>query len=284
MTLALERIEQYQHDGLVFDVIDSGPIDGKPFILLHGFPETNHSWNQASAILNQQGFRTFALNQRGYSVGAQPQGRHHYRIAKLVSDVKALIDLIGEPVYLMGHDWGSAVAWEVVRSYPEQIIHFTAVSASHTGAFLRALFTSRQLFQSYYMGLFQLPVIPEFLFKKVNQVGDHLLKNTGMTAKQLETFHQEIIQEKRLTPALNWYRAMPYSLSPKLFNKVKVPTLFVWGKNDTAIGEKCAEYNHLYVDAPYTEIHLDATHWIPVQNPQQLTQLVLDDIRHRQAA
>lgn len=284
MALPSERIEQYQHDGLLFDVIDSGPLDGKPFVLLHGFPETNQSWNETAVILNEHGFRTFAINQRGYSLGAQPKGRHHYRIAKLVSDVKALIDLIGEPVYLMGHDWGSAVAWEVVRGYPQQIIHFTAVSAAHNAAFVRALLTSRQFFKSYYMALFQLPVIPEVLFKNVNQIGDHLLKNTGMTPAQLITFHQEIIEKNRLTPALNWYRAMPYSFNPHLLDKVKVPTLFVWGKNDTAIGEKCAEYNHYYMDAPYTEVHLDATHWIPVQNAQQLAHLVLEDIQQKQAA
>lgn len=284
MDIQTARLTEFKHDELTFDVIDSGPIDGQPFILLHGFPETNHSWQQVSTILNQHGFRTFALNQRGYSLGAQPEGRYHYRISKLVSDVKALIDLIGNPVYLMGHDWGSAVAWEVVRSYPQQIIHFTAVSASHTGAFLRAVLTSRQFFKSYYMGLFQLPLVPELLFKNLNQFGDHLLKNTGMTSEQLATFHQEIVSEKRLTPALNWYRAMPYSFNPQILDKVKVPTLFVWGKKDTAIGEKCAEYNHLYVDAPYTEIHLDATHWIPTQNPNELATLVLEDIQKKQAA
>ena len=79
MDLNQQRLEFYQRDGLTFDVIDSGPLDGKPFVLLHGFPETNKSWNESSGLLNAQGYRTYAVNQRGYSLGAQPKGRAAYR-------------------------------------------------------------------------------------------------------------------------------------------------------------------------------------------------------------
>ena len=48
MTIAIktQRIESYQREGLSFDVIDSGPLDGQVFVLLHGFPETNKSWQE----------------------------------------------------------------------------------------------------------------------------------------------------------------------------------------------------------------------------------------------
>lgn len=32
------RIQTFAHDGLSFDVIDDGPLDGPPVVLLHGFP------------------------------------------------------------------------------------------------------------------------------------------------------------------------------------------------------------------------------------------------------
>ncbi|MDQ9023244.1 hypothetical protein RFI02_19275 [Acinetobacter sichuanensis] len=41
MDLTQQRLSFYQRDNLTFDVIDSGPLDGKPFVMLHGFPETN---------------------------------------------------------------------------------------------------------------------------------------------------------------------------------------------------------------------------------------------------
>ena len=88
-----------------------------------------------------------------------------------------------------------------------------------------------------------------------------------------------MLLEKRLAPSLNWYRGLPFSSNRNLLKKVKVPTLFIWGKHDSAIVEKSVELNHQYIDAPYKEIRMDATHWIPVQNAEQLTHHILQSIQ-----
>ena len=279
MNVKQQRIEQYQRDGLTFDVIDQGPLDGQPFVLLHGFPETNQSWQQSSEILNQQGYRTFAINQRGYSLGAQPLKRRDYRSSALVKDVNSLLEIIQQPIYLMGHDWGAVVAWEVAQTYPEKIKHLITISVPHKAAFMRSMLSSNQLFKSYYIGLFQLPKIPELLFEKLPKIGEALLRDSGMTEHQLQTFRQEMVKEKRLSTALNWYRALPFSSNKNLTKPVTVPTLFIWGKHDTAIGEKSVQLNKYYVEAPYQEVIMDATHWIPVQNAQELIQHVLATIQ-----
>ncbi|AYO52725.1 alpha/beta fold hydrolase [Acinetobacter wuhouensis] len=280
MTIAIktQRIESYQREGLSFDVIDSGPLDGQVFVLLHGFPETNKSWQETSEILNAQGYRTFAVNQRGYSLGAQPTSRRDYRGSALLEDVNALLDIIQQPVYLVGHDWGAVVAWDVAQRYPEKIKHLITISVPHKAAFMKAMLTSNQLFKSYYMGLFQLPKIPELLFEKAPQIGLALLKDSGMTEQQLKDFQQEIVNENRLSTALNWYRGLPFSSNKNLLKPITVPTLFIWGKHDSAIGPKGVEYNKNYVHAPYKEVIMDATHWIPVQNAKELSQYILDAV------
>ena len=280
MNLAIQkqRIESFQREGFSFDVIDSGPLDGQPFVLLHGFPETNKSWQETAEILNQNGYRTFAVNQRGYSLGAQPQNRRDYRSSALVEDVNALIDMIQQQVYLVGHDWGAVVAWDVAQRYPEKIKHLITISVPHKAAFMRSMLSSNQLLKSYYIGLFQLPKIPELLFEKLPKLGLGLLKDSGMTAKQLEDFQQDIVEEKRLSSALNWYRGLPFSSNKNLTQPVYVPTLFIWGKHDSAIGSKSVALNHHYVKAAYKEIVMDATHWIPVQNAKQLSQHILETI------
>ena len=68
-------------------MIDSGPLDGPLVVLLHGFPETAHSWEQTSELLHQHGFRTLAIHQRGYSLNARPQSRFHYALSELTEDV-----------------------------------------------------------------------------------------------------------------------------------------------------------------------------------------------------
>lgn len=278
MDVLKQRLTEYQHEGLTFDVLDSGPLDGQIFVLLHGFPETNKSWQETSEILNTQGYRTFAVNQRGYSLGAQPSKRRDYRGSALLEDVNALLDIIQQPVYLVGHDWGAVVAWDVAQRYPEKIKHLITISVPHKAAFMKAMLSSNQLFKSYYMGLFQLPKIPELLFEKVPQIGLALLKDSGMTEQQLKDFQQEIVNEKRLSTALNWYRGLPFSSNKNLLKPITVPTLFIWGKHDTAIGPKSVEYNKNYVHAPYKEVIMDATHWIPVQNAKELSGYILETV------
>ncbi|MCH7308410.1 alpha/beta hydrolase [Acinetobacter sp. NIPH 1852] len=269
------RYSEYHRNNLIFKVIDSGPINGKPVILLHGFPETAQSWQATSKILNQHNFRTFAIEQRGYSIAASPKGRFQYSINELVADVKAFIDLQGQPVYVIGHDWGSIVACELSLQYPDLVKHLTLVSVPHTGAFLKAMLSSTQIFTSYYIGFFQLPFIPELLFKRSRFLSNYLLKNSGMTPEQLNDFNQYFIKENRIGTAINWYRSMPLAPIGSTFKKVKVPTLFIWGNKDIAIGKKSAQLNKQFFAGPYEEVHLDATHWIPSQNAEQLSHYFL---------
>jgi pimeloyl-ACP methyl ester carboxylesterase len=102
---------QFARGELVSDVTEAGPPDGEPVVLLHGFPQFSDSWDALVPLLTQHGYRTLAMDQRGYSVGARPPGRWAYRIPELIADVVALIDAHGGgPVHVVGHDWGAAVA------------------------------------------------------------------------------------------------------------------------------------------------------------------------------
>ena len=123
-------IRTLHHDGLTFDVLDEGPRDGKPVVLLHGFPERSSTWRLVSPLLHQAGLRTIALDQRGYSPGARPRRRRDYRMHHLVGDVVALIDQVGEPVHLVGHDWGAAVGWAVTMRRPDQVVTRTMLLES----------------------------------------------------------------------------------------------------------------------------------------------------------
>ncbi|EKK08980.1 alpha/beta fold hydrolase [Acinetobacter baumannii] len=277
-----KRIHQYTRGAWTFDVIDSGPIDGPLVVLLHGFPETAHSWEQTSELLHEHQFRTFAIHQRGYSLNARPQSRFHYALSELTEDVVVFIKGLGQPVYLIGHDWGSVIASSVAMKYPQYIQHLTLVSVPHQAAFLKACLSSNQLLKSYYFAVFQLPILPELLFKKMPKLGRNFLKSSGMTEQQIEIFETEFIKENRLTTALNWYRGFFWDKPENPFKAIDVPTLFIWGKHDIAVTEKSAKLNSGYFKNNYKAIFMDASHWIPYQNTPELVQYFLESI-HDQA-
>ncbi|MET0447092.1 MAG: alpha/beta fold hydrolase, partial [Aeromicrobium sp.] len=268
--MAPARISQFSRAGLTFDVIDTGPLDGTPVVLLHGFPQRATSWEAVSAHLHSQGLRTYALDQRGYSPGARPPSRFAYGITELVADVQALIDEIGTPVHLVGHDWGSAVAWAVAATHPASLQSLTAVSVAHPGAFLKSMTSSTQPLKSYYMLLFQLPFLPEWMLSRPGGFGERMLRGAGMTRSMVETFRDEIVADGALRGGLGYYRSM--FLAPgQLGRKVSVPTTYVWSSGDAALARRGTELTPQFVTGPYElEVYENVSHWIPDERPAEL--------------
>jgi pimeloyl-ACP methyl ester carboxylesterase len=272
------RISTYDHDGLTFDVRDRGPEDGDPVVLLHGFPERAEAWRKVEPLLHDAGLRTLAPDQRGYSPGARPPRRRDYRIDRLVGDTVALVEAVGRPVHLVGHDWGSAVGWSVAQRHPELVRTWTAVSVPHPGAFVRAVATSRQLLDSWYMLAFQLPVLPERLLSSPGFPA-RLQRSAGMSAEDAERFRAGMVEAGALPGGIGWYRALPFAALRATGGKVRVPTTMVWSDRDLFVGRRGVELTPAYVDADYRLVELPGvTHWIPTQAPEALAAAVLERV------
>src|SRR5258708_31327324 len=84
----------------------SGPL----VVLLHGFPESWHSWRHQLIALAEAGFHAVAPDLRGYGQTDQPQALEAYDIFQLTSDVVGLVHAMGEETAaIVGHDWGALV-------------------------------------------------------------------------------------------------------------------------------------------------------------------------------
>lgn len=278
----MTRLLRYRHDGLVFDVRDEGPLDGDPVVLLHGFPERSTCWREVTPLLHAAGLRTYAPDQRGYSPGARPPRRRDYTMDKLEADVVALVETIGGPVHLVGHDWGANNGWLVAMHRPDLVRTWTAISVPHPAAFRKAMFTTRQAAKSWYMGAFQAPRLPERLAAKPGGRFDRELRKGGMTPDEVARFRREIVDDGALTGGLNWYRAIPFARQGGLRGTVRVPTTLLWSDADVAITRIPVDRCAAYVDAPYELRVLEgATHWIPTQHPQAVADAVLSRIGSR---
>jgi pimeloyl-ACP methyl ester carboxylesterase len=274
MTEAPARIASYQRDGLTFDVLDEGPLDGPVIVLLHGFPQMNTSWKKVVPLLHEQGYRTLAPNQRGYSPGARPAGRRPYATSELTADVGALVEQVDGPVHLVGHDWGAAVAWAVAMMRPDLLRTLTAVSVPHPAAFMKAM-PRGQVLDSWYMAMFNIPRLPELLMTN-HRVGSRMMRRFGMPPDALEDYWRDFGDGRALRGGLAWYRAMPFMNRKILGTRVRVPTTYVWSDRDAALGRAGAELCANYVDAPYRfEVMSGASHWIPDERPDELARVIL---------
>lgn len=274
------RITSVTRDGLVLDVRDEGPVDGEVVVLLHGFPERSTCWRLVAPILHEAGYRTLAMDQRGYSPRARPRRRRDYRMRELLGDARVLAETVGGPVHVVGHDWGAMPAWLLAAHHPELVASLTAVSVPHPMAFLTAMVRSPQLLHSWYMAAFQLPFLPERLLSSRGRTADRLVAGFGMTEDDAARFRAEIVDDGALSTALGWYRAMALEDPRLLRAKVCVPTTMVWSDGDVAVEGWGPEHTGRWVDAPFRFVPLaGVSHWIPTHAPEALAEAILDRVR-----
>jgi pimeloyl-ACP methyl ester carboxylesterase len=265
---------------LVFDAIAAGPPAGEPVVLLHGFPQTSACWTGVLGRLAAAGCRALAPDQRGYSPDARPAAVRCYRTPELAADVLALADAAGAArFHLVGHDWGGVVAWHLAGRHPERVASLTAVSTPHPRAFASALWSSPQLLRSAYIGFFRLPRLPE-LALGAHRLGGlrFLLARSGLGQRWVETYAGALAQPGALAAALAWYRAaVPFGLRVP---RTPVPTRYLWGSGDPALGPRAARTTGDWVTGPYRfEVLPGAGHWLPEHHPDAVARVVLDQLR-----
>jgi pimeloyl-ACP methyl ester carboxylesterase len=270
---------------LVFDALTAGPADGQLVLLLHGFPQRSLAWAEVLEALAGGGYRVVAPDQRGYSPRARPASVGDYRMECLVSDVLGLADALGTRRFaVVGHDWGGAVAWQLAARHPERAWALTSVSTPHPAALLAAMTRGLQRLRSAYVPLFRAPRVAEALLGGGGGRGLRaLLAASGLDQERARRYTTALLGDSSvtgvtgLTAALNWYRAAWSDLART--GRIVVPTLYVWGPRDTALGRAAAEATGGYVDGPYRFVVLEgAGHWIPETRPAELAELLLSHL------
>jgi pimeloyl-ACP methyl ester carboxylesterase len=276
----IDRLE-IDANRLRFSARAAGPTDGRPIILLHGFPQTSWCWRAQLGALGAAGYRAFAPDQRGYSVAARPAHIADYSMANLLGDLLALADALGWDTFdLVGHDWGGMVAWQAGTRYPERVRSLTVVSTPHPLALQHAQLGGDpdQVGRAQWMDRYLEHDAAEHLLLGPLGTGDGLftlLTDGGLGAEDAEAYVTVMREEGALTGALNWYRAMDRSDLFELV-PVEVPTLYVWSSHDAALGRVAAEATAECVSGPYQFAVLDGvSHWVPETAAQPLTELLL---------
>jgi len=274
-------IREVGHDGLVLRVRDEGPRSGEAVLLLHGFPQDAGCWDDVVPALHDEGLRTLAPDQRGYSPGARPDDVCAYRVERLTGDALAVLDACGvERAHVVGHDWGGAVAWRLGAQHPERVASLTVLSTPHPAALARSMGTSLQAARSWYTLAVQVPVLPEVLLSRILAT---TLRASGLAPGPAARYAARLSGPGDLRGPLGWYRAAvrrpPWQLLALLTGDtgvVSVPTTYVWGRHDPALGGAAARRTGDHVLGDYRFTQLDAGHWLPEMHPGEVVEAVLD--------
>jgi len=262
----------------------SGPL----VVLLHGFPEFWYTWRRQIPVLAAAGYRVIAPDMRGYNASEKPRGVGSYRVDVLARDVAALIRHAGvASALVVGHDWGASVAWQVAMQYPALVERLVALAAPHPIAFRRALTDASQLRRSWYVFFFQLPWLPEAVFRRANFASlVHTLRNDpvhpgAFTDDDIARYRRALAQPGAVTAAINYYRAaLRYGLREEAAARpVDPPTLVIWADRDRYLGPRLAEGYERWGQSVRLVHVPDASHWLQNDVPGRVNELLMEFLR-----
>ena len=102
---------------------------GRPVVLLHGWPLTGDTFDDAAIALAEQGFRSIVPDRRGFGRSEQPWNGYDYDT--FADDVKAILDDAGvsEPVALVGFSMGGGEVARFQTKYPGRTSAAVLISA-----------------------------------------------------------------------------------------------------------------------------------------------------------
>ena len=239
--------------------IGEGPL----VVMVHGFPDYWYTWRNQMEVLSEN-FRVAAMDLRGYNLSDAPEGRNHYRMPRLVSDIAAVVRDCGEEkAILVGHDWGAAISWRFAMGHPEMVEKLVILSVPHPSGFNRELATNeKQRADSQYARDFQAEDSHESLTAEglAGWVGG------GARARYVEAFRRSNLNSMMEYYRANYPRVTP-GVEPKTtaasFPRIPCPVLVIHGLDDTALNARGHAYSWEWIDGDTTLVMIpDAGHFV----------------------
>jgi pimeloyl-ACP methyl ester carboxylesterase len=266
-------------DGTRIAVYETGDPDAPTIVAVHGYPDNHTVWDALVTELCER-YRVVTYDVRGAGQSEWPAERSAYRMEHLVDDLVAVLDDVApdRPVHLLGHDWGSIQCWPALVDDRIQgrVRSFTSISGpslDHAtqwlrGAAHRPAKVLRQLADSYYILLFQLPVLPEVLARRgaidigIRRLAVRARTDTGIVDSTWRTKADAL-------NGIELYRAnMLTHLGRSRPQRITIPVQVLAPSDDPHVTVALqTEAPRPFVDDLRIEV-VDGGHWIVAQRPE----------------
>ena len=254
---------------------------GKLMLMLHGFPEFWYSWRHQIREFSSD-YQVVAVDLRGYNESDKPEDVQAYKIEEFIKDIQGVIKGLGyENCVLVSHDWGGAIAWCFAYAYPEMVEKLIVMNIPHPAKFREGISSNpQQLLRSWYIFLFQIPWLPEIILQSNNYqaIADAFSKmaidKTAFSQEDLEAYKQAAAKPGALTAMVNYYRNIfpGFLTNQQEWGKLEIPTLMIWGENDTALGKELTYDTQSYVKNFQIKYIPNCSHWVQQEQPRLVNQ------------
>lgn len=276
-------------NGIEIEYLTCGS-EGPLALLLHGFPDSAHTWRHLLPRLADAGFRAVAPWLRGYApTGLDAAGR--YQNGACVHDAIGLHDALGGDggAVIIGHDWGARIATGAAVLEADRWSRIVTMAVPPAGAVASAFFSYAQLHRSWYMFFFQHPLSDVAVAMNDLEFIDHLWDewSPGYDATDdLPHVKDALRDPANLSAALGYYRATigGVGLVPELqaaedaINGTPTqPHLYLHGRTDGCMGAEIAEQAAAFMPVPGSEAVIveGAGHFLQLEKPDEVNDRIV---------
>jgi pimeloyl-ACP methyl ester carboxylesterase len=252
--------------GVRFHVTESGPVDGRPVIALHGWPQ--HHWAYRDLLADPPpGLRIIAPDLPGY--GWSGPAPHKWAKEDVATDVLALADALGlDRFLLVGHDWGAFVGYRMVLRAPERFEGFLALNMAHPWI------TARNVLPRLWRFGYQIPLATfgvwvqqrtKFVEKLIFGIGSNLDPETARVFA--DRFRDPVCaRASRDTYRTFVTREIPQSARNPETRRATVPIRALFGLGDAAVHPSWVAAETANAD-DYTLETVDTSHFVIDERP-----------------
>jgi pimeloyl-ACP methyl ester carboxylesterase len=273
---------------------DSGPKDGAPVLLLHGWPDDPLTYAKITPVLNAAGFRTIVPWLRGFGPTAflPNETMRSGEMVAMAQDALDLMDALGiERFAVAGHDWGARIAYVLSAAFAQRIARMAAMSVGWQGVdlptpdFAAARLYWYQWFMATARGATAVHDDPKgfarILWETWAPQGWFADAEFEATAGSFEnpdwpdvTVHSYRVRwgEAEKDPR---YRAIDRRIASAL--RIDVPALVIHGGADTVTPPRASEGKERYFTAGYARHVLDGVGHFPTREaPDEVSRLLVE--------
>lgn len=275
--------------------------DSKDVILfVHGYPDTHRTWDLQIEEL-ETSYRLGAIDLRGFGRSSKPLEQSEYNYAAILPDLLEAIRFLSKDkrVHLVGHDWGAALGWLFISDpeYSGYIRSFTAISGPHPWLagkrMIDDIFSLNlenwkkvfdQGFRSWYIWFYQIPFLPEFLWRNFGEPIYKLVMDLGGVPKKdhLRQMSRNDIYSATMAP-IHLFRELLFGKTViSAPSHIRIPVQLIVPEKDFIVLPEIYENAKDYVEK--LEIHkLDSNHWVHREQPKVVTELIRKFITNHSA-
>jgi pimeloyl-ACP methyl ester carboxylesterase len=243
--------------------------------LLHGFPDTPHTWNHARPALAAAGFRAVSPFQRGYAPTEIPAGEA-YDAETLGRDALGLITALGEETAIVvGHDWGASAAFAAAALGPERVRKLITVAIPHPASLVP---TPGMLWKVRHFVTLQLPGAAARIRADNFAIVDELVQRWSPTWKvpagETDAVKKAFREPGCLEAALGYYRALRPRPPAALRGKITVPSAAFAGLDDI-VAPAAYERARRWYAGEYEIVTMPGGHFMHREHPARFVKELL---------